>query len=215
MASVTHIFDELIGRYPALSPLRGELLQAHRLLASCFRAGGKLLIAGNGGSAADAAHIVGELMKDFHHPRPLPDSMREALGDDEAGAYLAANLQGALPAIALTGHIALESAYANDRAPDLAMAQEVYGYARPGDVLLAISTSGHSRNVLYAARTARACGMRVLALTGESGGALRALSDLTLAVPERDTYRVQELHLPIYHALCLALEEELFGGEAG
>ena len=210
-ASVTQIYTALIERYPALAPLYDDICRAHRLLQGCYMGGGKLLIGGNGGSAADAAHIVGELMKDFARPRPLSIAEQAAMGTDETGRYLATNLQGALSAIALGGQLSLSTAYANDRCADLGMAQELYGYGRPGDVFWAISTSGNSRNVLYAARAAHAAGMRVLAMTGEGGGALRQEADVLLAVPERDTYRAQELHLPLYHALCLGLEEEFFG----
>ena len=179
---------------------------------SCFSGGGKLLTCGNGGSASDALHIVGELMKDFARPRPLSEKDREAIrGASEHADYICESLQSALPAIALVGSAALESAYANDRAPDLAFAQQVFGYGKPGDVLLAISTSGNSKNVIYAAEVAHARGMKAVALTGESGGKLKAICDVTINVPEKETYRVQELHLPVYHALCLAVENEFFG----
>lgn len=204
---ISCIFDRLTDRYPALSVCRGDIEAAAQLLTDCFRAGGKLLVCGNGGSAADAQHIVGELMKSFVLPRRLPEEVRGRLNDD----YLAANLQGALPAISLIGESALTTAYANDCAPDLAFAQQVLGLGRPGDALLGITTSGNSKNVLYAAKAARAQGMKTVMLTGAGGGKAAALSDVIVCVPETETYKVQEYHLPVYHALCLAIEEEFFG----
>ena len=171
---------------------------------------------GNGGSASDALHIVGELMKSFVLPRRLDEAACQAIKavSGEDGDLLCQNLQGALPAIALVNETSLTTAYSNDVAPDMIFAQQVFGYGNAGDVLLGISTSGNSRNVVLAAKVARAKGVGVISLTGETGGALRALSDVTVAVPERETYRVQELHLPVYHALCLILEEEFFGTSA-
>jgi len=206
------VYDLLFERYPALDSLRGELLAAHELLCEAFRGGGKLLCCGNGGSAADAGHIVGELMKSFLIPRPLSDGGKTALaalGDD--GAYLAGTLERGLPAISLCAHEALMTAVANDTAADTIFAQQVTALGRKGDVLLAISTSGNSRNCVLAAVAARACGMHVIALTGEGGGRLAGIADVTLAVPERETYRVQELHLPLYHALCAGIEAEFYG----
>ena len=204
---VTSIFDNLIARYPALEGCRGDIEKATEIMAESFRAGGRLLVCGNGGSASDAQHIVGELMKSFVLPRKLPDAMREKLGDD----YLSDNLQGALPAVSLIGEAALSTAYANDCAPDLAFAQQVLGLGREGDVLLGISTSGNSKNVVYAAKVAKAQGMKVIMLTGAGGGKCAGLADAAVCVPEKETYKVQEYHLPVYHAMCLALEEEFFG----
>ena len=172
----------LLTHYTELAPLRAELYRALEVLRSAFSAGGKLLVGGNGGSAADSEHM--------------------------------AMLEGALPAIAITGHDALQSAFGNDGDWKFAMAQQVYGYGRAGDVLLAISTSGNSENVLNAAETARALGLKVIALTGKTGGALAKIADVALIVPRQETYRIQELHLPIYHALCLALETAFFGEDA-
>ena len=189
-----------------------EIYAAAETLCSAFRAGGKLVVCGNGGSAADAEHIVGELMKGFLKKRPLPAPLREKLKSafPEDADYLCENLQGALPALSLVNAVALGTAFANDQAADLVFAQQVLGVGRKGDALLAISTSGNSKNVVYAAKTARALGLRVVALTGRSGGKLKDVADVTVAVPDDETYRIQELHLPVYHALCIAAEEEFF-----
>ena len=167
---------------------------------------------GNGGSASDSEHIVGELMKEFSIRRPLDQQMKTKLleAGDEDG-MLAQNLQGALPAITLTENCALSTAYANDAVPILNFAQQVYGYGTENDVLLGISTSGNSQNVVYAIKTAKAKGMHVIGLTGKSGGCMRELCDVAICVPETETYRIQELHLPVYHCLCLMIEEEFFG----
>lgn len=206
------MLDKLIERYPSLAGIREEMEEAYRILEECFAGGGKLLIAGNGGSAADSEHIVGELMKGFVKRRPLPQEMKKALeaADPERGAVLALKLQGGLPAIALTNHAALSSAFANDVDGVLSYAQQVNGYGRPGDVLLGISTSGNAENVMYAAVTAKAKGMKVLALTGKDGGKLGRIADTAIIVPEKETYKIQELHLPVYHALCLMLEERFY-----
>lgn len=210
--SAGKIIETLLLRYPVLEVCRASIFAAAEAVCECYRAGGKLMVCGNGGSAADAEHIVGELMKGFCKKRPLPPELRARLeaACPEDAAYLAANLQGALPALSLVNPVALTTAFANDCAPDLAMAQQVLGIGAPGDVLLAISTSGNSRNVVYAVETAKVRGVKSIALTGRSGGRLRGLADITVAVPEDETYRVQELHLPVYHALCLAAEEEFF-----
>jgi D-sedoheptulose 7-phosphate isomerase len=178
-----------------------------------WASGHKLLICGNGGSAADSLHIVAELMKGFAYPRPIPAAEAAAI-TAVAGAdasYLNSQLQGTLPAIALVSEVALTTAFSNDVAADLIFAQQVYGYGAPGDTLLAISTSGNSRNVVYATQVARAKGLHTIALTGATGGKLATFADITIPVPETEVYKVQELHLPVYHALCLAAEEEFFG----
>lgn len=202
----------LIERYPALEVCREAVEKAAELLAGSFAHGGKLLVCGNGGSASDSLHIVGELMKGFVLPRKLS---ADWAGRFEAACpgmkdYLMNNLQDALPAMSLVGETALSTAYANDQAPDLAFAQQVLGAGREGDVLLGISTSGNSANVLYAAGVAKAVGMKVIGLTGATGGKLLPLCDACICAPSRETYQIQEYHLPIYHALCLALEEEFF-----
>ncbi|WP_276357144.1 D-sedoheptulose-7-phosphate isomerase [Cohnella caldifontis] len=207
------ILGKLYAKYPELQQANSEQIeQAYRILRTGFRNGGKLLVCGNGGSAADAEHIVGELMKGFLKQRPVPEAFREKLAavDGESAAYISKYLQGALPAISLVGHAALSTAYANDAAPDLAFAQQVYGYGQAGDVLLGISTSGNSANVLHALRVAKAIGMRTIGLTGRSGGRMNDLCDVSIRVPYDSTPDIQERHLPIYHALCIMVEEEFF-----
>ncbi len=202
----------LIRRYPVLEPIRQEIRQAYQILEQCYVNGGKLLIAGNGGSCADSEHMVGELMKGFCRKRPVPEGFAAELlkADPVMGRELAGKLQGALPAMALTGHAALSTAYLNDVDGLLTFAQQVYGYGAKGDVLLGISTSGNSKNILYAVTAAKARGMKTIGLTGRDGGALGRMADAAVIVPEQETYRIQELHLPIYHALCLMLEERFF-----
>ncbi len=207
------ILSELERRYPELGATIPAVEAAANALIATFRAGGKLLICGNGGSAADSDHIVGELMKGFERPRPISDDLRERLQtiDPERGTYLANRLQRGLPAISLINHHALTTAIANDTAADLVFAQQVLGYGRPGDALLAISTSGNAANVLQALCVARALDLRTIGLTGRSGGQMRALCDVAILAPYDRTLEVQERHLPIYHALCLVIEEEFFG----
>ena len=184
--------ETLIKRYPALSVCEEEIEKAYEILEECFAAGHKLLIAGNGGSCADGEHIAGELMKGFKLQRKCTEEFAKKLKsiDAERGAELAEKLQGGLPTIA----------------------QQVYGYGKAGDVLLGISTSGNSKNVAYAAVVARAKGMKVIGLTGAKGGNLASVADVTIKVSETETYMIQELHLPVYHCLCLMLEERFFGG---
>ncbi len=207
------MIKELICRYPSLAVCEGEITAAAEMLCDCYKNGGKVLTLGNGGSAADALHIVGELMKCFVLDRKLDkdicDRLMECGGED--GELLVNKLEAPLPAISLLNETSLETAYANDTAPELAFAQQVLGLGNKGDVLIAISTSGNSRNAVLAAKVARAKGVKVISMTGDGGGKLRYVSDVTVAVPDCETYRVQELHLPIYHALCLILEEEFFG----
>lgn len=208
--------ETLIKRYPALSVCEEEIEKAYKVLEECFASGHKLLIAGNGGSCADGEHIVGELMKGFKLQRKCTEEFAKKLKsiDAERGAELAEKLQGGLPTIALDNHQALNTAYVNDveNGGLLTYAQQVYGYGKAGDVLLGISTSGNSKNVAYAAVVARAKGMKVIGLTGAKGGNLVSAADVTIKVPETETYMIQELHLPVYHCLCLMLEERFFGG---
>ena len=206
------ILDELIERYPALESCREAILEAAGIMVDTYASGGKVLIAGNGGSAADAEHIVGEMMKTFVIPKKLPEGYAEALvaADPELGGVLKEHLQGALPTIALDGHFALTTAYMNDCEPLLCFAQQVNGYGRRGDVLLAISTSGNSRNILYAAVAANARGMKVIGLTGARENKLERYADVCIKAPDTVTNRIQELHLPIYHAICLMVEKQLF-----
>lgn len=204
--------DLLVERYPSLESAKNDIVAAYLLLEESYKNGGKLLVAGNGGSAADAEHIVGELMKGFKLPRKPEADFAEKLVEEnqELGSVLAENLQGALPAIALDGHPALSTAYMNDCEPLLCFAQQVNGYGKSGDVFLGISTSGNSKNVLYAAITAHAKGMKVIGLTGAKDSKLKDMSDVCIKAPQTETYMIQELHLPIYHCLCLMLEDQFF-----
>lgn len=204
--------DLLVERYPSLESAKEGIIAAYKVLEESYKNGGKLLVAGNGGSAADAEHIVGELMKGFKMPRkPKPDFAEKLVAENqELGSVLAENLQGALPAIALDGHPALSTAYMNDCEPLLCFAQQVNGYGKAGDVFLGISTSGNSKNVLYAATTAHAKGMKVIGLTGAKDSKLKDMSDVCIKAPQTETYMIQELHLPIYHCLCLMLEDKFF-----
>ena len=201
----THHLEELVKRLPELAPCRESIASAYEMLHDCFSSGGKLLLCGNGGSAADADHWSGELLKGFNHQRPLSAKERKHLP-----RYVARHLQGALPAIPLTGFSALTSAFCNDVAPVLVFAQLTSALGRRGDVLIALSTSGNARNVCLAVETARARGLRTIGLTGATGGRLRKICDLCIRAPSRETYRVQEYHLPIYHCLSLMLEEAFF-----
>ena len=205
--------EVLVNRYPVLNSVKDEIVEAYFLLVESYKNEGKLLIAGNGGSAADAEHIVGELMKGFKLPRKLNENFTDKLisENEELGTVLAESLQGALPAIALDGHPALSTAYMNDCEPLLCFAQQVNGYGKAGDVFLGISTSGNSKNILYAATTAHAKGMKVIGLTGAKDSKLTQMSDVCIKVPQTETYMIQELHLPVYHCLCLMLEERFFG----
>jgi D-sedoheptulose 7-phosphate isomerase len=207
--------DRLLQRYPALEVCRRSITEAYRLMEACYRRDGKLLIAGNGGSAADAEHIAGELMKRFRTPRPVTPEFAETLKavDPVRGAELAKNLERSLMAIPLVAHEALSTAYINDVDGLGVFAQQLFGFGRPGDVFLGISTSGNSKNVMSAAVVARAMGIRVIGLTGADGGELARFADVAVRVPERETYRIQELHLPVYHCWCLMLEDRFFGKE--
>ncbi|MBR1461294.1 SIS domain-containing protein [bacterium] len=204
--------DLLIKRYPQLEACKEDIINAYLVLEECYENGGKLLVAGNGGSAADAEHIVGELMKGFKLPRKPDDEFAKKLKavDEELGTILAENLQGALPAIALDGHPALTTAYMNDCEPLLCFAQQVNGFGKENDVFLGISTSGNSKNVLFAATVAKSKGMKVIGLTGQKESKLSQKADVCVKAPETETYMIQELHLPVYHCLCLMLEDGFF-----
>lgn len=206
------ILDELIERYPVLSVCKNDIWQAYMYVSDSFMRGGKLLVAGNGGSAADAEHIVGELMKGFSKRRNLDHDMKNKIKaiDPELGESLCSNLQGALPAIALTGHVALSTACANDLDSAAGFAQQVFGYGNEKDIFMGITTSGNSRNILNAIVIAKAKGLKTVILTGGDGGQAGRMAELSIIVPATETYKVQELHLPIYHALCLMLEEHFF-----
>lgn len=204
--------EQLISNYPKLGDTEEDIKKSCDILDNCYKSGGKILIAGNGGSAADSEHIVGELMKGFVKQRTIPQEFEDSLKsvDAESGSVLCKCLQQGIPAIALSGHPALSTAYLNDVEGIAGFAQQVYGYGKPEDVFFAISTSGNSKNVIYAAITARAMGIKVIGLTGSTGGRLANYSDILIKVPETEPYKVQEYHLPVYHAICLELEERLF-----
>lgn len=212
MTIINHI-NNLIIRYPQLEACKQAVLKAYTILEECYLNDHKLLIAGNGGSAADSEHIAGELMKRFSKPRPVPDSFTQKLVsiDSERGLELAHNLERGLMAIPLVAHEALTTAYINDVDGLGVFAQQLYGFGRPGDVFLGISTSGNSKNVISATVVARALGIKVIGLTGKNGGELAKVADVAIKVPETETYKIQELHLPVYHCLCLMLEDRFFG----
>lgn len=205
--------DLLIQRYPQLNVARADIISAYLVLEECYENEGKLLVAGNGGSAADSEHIAGELMKRFKLPRPVSseyaDKLREI--DPYRGPSLAKNLECSLMAIPLVAHEALTTAYINDVDGLGVFAQQLLGFGREGDVFLGISTSGNSKNVMNATVVARASGIKVIGLTGTKGGELAEVADVAVKVPETETYRIQELHLPIYHCWCLMLEDRFYG----
>jgi D-sedoheptulose 7-phosphate isomerase len=207
------LLNDLIERYPDLTPIKRDILDAYHILEQAYLKGRKVLVAGNGGSAADAEHIVGELMKGFVRLRPIDSDLKQKLlkVDKTAGHIVAKNLQGTLPTISLVGHPALGTACQNDIMGEMVFAQQVFGYGIAGDVFLALSTSGNSKNIYYAALTARALDLKVLALTGRNGGILAQISNVVLKIPESETYKVQERHLPLYHCLCRMLEERFTG----
>ena len=205
--------DLLVSRYPSLQSIRDVIIDAYLIMEECYLQGGKLLIAGNGGSAADSEHIAGELMKRFKTPRPVSLEFANRLKqiDPERGTELAKNLECGLMAIPLVAHEALTTAYINDVDGLGVFAQQLFGYGRAGDVFLGISTSGNSKNIMNATVVARALGIKVIGLTGENGGELAKVANVAVKVPETETYMIQELHLPIYHCWCLMLEDKFFG----
>ncbi|QNK40051.1 D-sedoheptulose-7-phosphate isomerase [Caproicibacter fermentans] len=206
------IMEQLYLRRPDLLPVRESIDRACAAVLDVYRGGGKLLVCGNGGSCADGGHIVGELMKGFLLKRPLEqqtkDRLKQEFGND--GAFLAEKLQRGLPAISLNAHAALISAFANDADPALVYAQQVLGYARPGDAVLGISTSGNAANVVYALMAAKTAGAVAIALTGKTGGRLAKLADCCVVAPHKETYQIQEDHLSVYHMICAFVESELF-----
>ena len=207
------MIKNLIDRYPTLALCESDIENATSMIINCYENGGKLLLAGNGGSSADADHIVGELMKGFMKKRELTDSQKAEMKEkcQDISDETLAKLQNALPAISLSSFSALNTAFSNDVDADLVFAQGVFGLGKVNDVLIAISTSGNSKNVVEAAKVAKAIGVKVIALTGKSGGVLKNLADITIAVPESETYKVQELHLPVYHSICAEIESHVFG----
>jgi D-sedoheptulose 7-phosphate isomerase len=205
--------DLLVSRYPELSICEKDISKAYEILEESYSHDGKLLIAGNGGSAADSEHIAGELMKRFKIQRPVPSDFKNKLiaVDPVRGESLSKNLERGLMAIPLVAHEALSTAYINDVDGLGVFAQQLYGFGRAGDVFFGISTSGNSKNVMSATVVARALGIKVIGLTGQNGGELATVSDVAIKVPATETYMIQELHLPVYHCLCLMLEDRFFG----
>ena len=213
--STNLLIENLIIRFPKLTNCKQEIENSILEIVNCYKNKGKLLICGNGGSASDSLHIVGELMKSFILPRKLENKYIDKIKNtfpQEAG-YFINNLQSSLPAIALVSEISLITAYSNDNNSELVFAQQVLGYGNEGDILIAISTSGNSKNVIYASQISKIKGMKVISLTGKFGGKLKNISDININVEEKETYIIQEYHLPIYHTLCLGVEKEMFGEE--
>lgn len=204
--------SELVERYPSLKDCAEQIENAKNIMINSFKNGNKLLVCGNGGSCADSDHIVGELMKGFLLKRPVSNEFRARAEKEfsDCGKYMCDNLQGGLPAISLTTHSGLISAFANDVAADMVYAQQVFGYAKEGDVFIGISTSGNSKNVVNAARVAKLCGMKVIGMAGKKECSLDEIADAVIHVSETETYKVQELHLPVYHYLCAECEAEFF-----
>lgn len=205
--------DLLIERYPVLESVKQSIIDAYLIIEECYENDGKLLIAGNGGSAADSEHIAGELMKRFKIARPVSNEYAKKLIeiDSKRGLELAKNLEKSLMAIPLVAHEALTTAYINDVDGLGVFAQQLMGFGRRGDVFLGISTSGNSKNIMNATVVARASGIKIIGLTGMTGGELAKVADVAIKVPEIETYMIQELHLPVYHCLCLMLEDKFFG----
>ena len=197
--------DRLLERRPELASCRQDITRACEAMLTCFRSGNQVLLCGNGGSAADCEHIAGELVKRFSCPRPLAPELADKLGADLAG-----NLHGALPALSLPSMVGFTTAFVNDDEPEYAFAQQVVAFGKPGDILLGISTSGNSKNILHAAKAAQALGLVTMGLTGESGGQLASACEIMIKVPATEVPRVQELHLPVYHTLCQVVEDTLF-----
>jgi D-sedoheptulose 7-phosphate isomerase len=209
------LVKKLIERYPELLAVENEIRKAAESLIACYEQGGKVLVCGNGGSCSDSDHIVAELMKGFENLRPIADKFKDQLTEiaGDRGTYLAGKLQQGLPAISLTAHSALITAVANDTDAHLIFAQQVVGYGNIGDVLIAISSSGNSQNVLDAILTAKAKGLLVIGLTGESGGKMKSMCDILIHVPGKQAAYIQELHLPVYHTLCRMVENHFFGND--
>ena len=205
-----YTFDSLFERYPVLSCCREDIKKAFETLERTYRYNGKTLVCGNGGSAADCEHIVGELMKSFRMKRPLTASEKKEFDKVDGGAEMAEKLQRALPVISLVSQSGLITAFSNDVSPELIFAQQVFAYIRSEDTLIALSTSGNSTNVVNAAKAARASGSSVISITGDDGGALLPLATVSIRLPSSETYEVQELTLPVYHAICSMLESEFF-----
>ena len=200
------IFNELFERYPCLEECKDDIKSAYDTIINCYQNGSKLLCCGNGGSAADCDHLVGELMKGFLKKRPLSADEKDAFGDD----FVADNLQKGLPAISLCAHSALMTAFENDAVPTLVFAQQVYAYAKEGDILIAFSTSGNSENVVYAVKAANAKGIKTISVTGKKDSKLNELSTVCIRLPETETFKIQELTLPVYHCLAAMVEDYFY-----
>lgn len=207
------MINSLLERYPLLNECIEDIENVKNAMISCFENGGKLLVCGNGGSCSDSDHIVGELMKGFLSKRPINQEKKQEMKKNCAviESEWIEQLQGGLPAISLVSFMGLNSAFCNDVNPELMFAQALMGLAKKNDVLLCLSTSGNSKNVYAAAVVGKALGIKVIGLTGKSGGRLKTVADLCICVPETETYKVQELHLPTYHYLCAAVEKHFFG----
>lgn len=211
MTNTTEIFDDLFKRYPCLEPVRNDIYSAYEILCECYENDGKILACGNGGSAADSEHIVGELMKGFLRPRALSTDSARLFEDVDDGEYLVSGLQGAIPAISLTSQSSLISAYSNDVSSDMAYAQQVWGYAKNSpDVLVALSTSGSSANIVNAVKTAAVLGRKSIGFTGRGESKMSKLCTVCVRIPQDETFKVQELTMPVYHALCAMLEATYF-----
>lgn len=209
--SVKVIFEELFKRYSSLIGIKASIMNAYELLETTYRKGGALFLCGNGGSAADCEHIAGELLKSFKKHRAVDEETATNLAHyGEKGAYLLSKLEGALSATSLISQTGVLTAFANDKSWDTAIAQQLYGLGKKGDCLAVLSTSGNSQNCMYAALVAKAKGIKTIAFTGKTGGELKSICDVCIRVPEKETYKVQELHLPVYHCLCAMLEAEFF-----
>ena len=206
------MLDTLLNRYPDLKDTMPEIKKAIATIIETYKNGGKVLLAGNGGSAADSEHMASELLKSFVKKRPLDENIKNKLieADSENGEYIANNLETPLQAIALTSHFALATAYLNDRDPYLVFAQQLLAFGKKGDVFIAFSTSGNSKNVFYTSVLAKALGITVISFTGADGGKLAKNADIKIKSPANETYRVQEYHLPIYHAICIEVEKYFF-----
>ncbi len=203
--------EKLLERYKDLLYVKDDILHARQMIIDTYENGGKLLLCGNGGSASDCEHIVGELLKSFKIKRPINDTLSNELrkmGDE--GKMIASQLEGALPAISLCSHPSFSTAFANDKDPELVFAQQLMGLGKRGDTLITLTTSGNSKNCVYAAMTAHAMGIKVISITGEGGGRIADISDVSVSLPEKETYLVQELTLPIYHYLCAETERFFF-----
>ena len=205
------IYEELFERYPSLCGIKENVLKAFEAIKLTYEQGGSLYCAGNGGSSSDCEHIVGELLKSFKKRRAVDEKTANNLSSyGEDGAYILSKLEGSLPATSLISQTGILTAFANDKSWDTAIAQQLYGLGKQGDCLVVLSTSGNSKNCVYAVLLAKAKGIKTIAFTGVAGGKLKDICDVAICVPEMETYKVQELHLPVYHCLCAMLEEEFF-----